>query len=290
MTTENKTHLKGALLSIAGFSLYAMGDAAFKYLGAYYSPANMMFYVSLFVVILLLAASPWLGGIKPTFQSKNIKLHLLRGVFIFCQAFLFVWSLQHLSMAKAYSIAFIAPFMTTLLSIPLLKENVKKRQWLAIGAGFVGILVILRPGFIPLEPATFALIGAALFFSLANLTVRYLRHENETMLAWGLLPQITICTLAIIASLHNFIVPDPAHLGYLLFIGITSGAGIICLSLSFVNAPASIAAPFQYVQILWAILLGYLIFGDVLDIWTAIGVSVIILSGIWLIRNTKENG
>lgn len=275
---------KGILLSLLGFTLLSFGDATIKYLSSYYSTYSLVFYNSIFGLLVLLLLSPWLGGIKNTLKDSRIKLHLLRGVLVFVQLTLIVYAFSHLPLAKAYAIAFIAPVFSALLAIPLLKDHLNWRHVLCIAAGFSGVLVILRPGLIPLELASIAALLSALFFSLVNITARYMRNSTHTLMSWAFYPHVVI-----IAILLLFFIDDLQWLRiedgfYLFFMGSVSALGGISLARAFAHARTATAASFHYVQMLWGVALGYFIFGDTIDLWTAIGAAVIIASGLWLIR------
>ncbi len=275
---------KGILLSLFGFSLLSFGDVIIKYLSSYYTTYSLVFYNSLFGLLVLLLLSPWLGGIKNTLKDKRYKLHLLRGVLIFVQLSLIVYSFSHLPLAKAYAIAFIAPIFSALLAILLLKDHLNWRHIAGIVVGFIGVLVILRPGIIPLEQASLAALLSALFFSLVNITARYMRNTTHTLMSWSFYPHLVIIAISLIFFSNELQWLRPEDSGYLLFMGGVSALGGICIARAFAFANTATAASFHYVQMLWGVGLGYLIFGDLVDLWTAVGAVVIIASGLWLIR------
>jgi drug/metabolite transporter (DMT)-like permease len=251
-TGAKQSHIKGIGLSAAAFSLFSLGDAAYKYLTPFYSTYVLIFYVSFFGSLLFLAVSPWMGGVRRAVAGKNFRLHVLRGVVLYFQVMLFVIGLAALPMASAYALVFAAPFIAAVLSIVLLGERAGWKQWLVIAAGFSGVLVILRPGLVPVQPASLALIGSAFLFSLSNILARRMgRNGGNTLLAWGLVPEMTICLCALATFIPFFTVPAPAHLLLLLYIAATAIGGMICISVAFASAPAAVAAPFHYIQIVW---------------------------------------
>lgn len=278
------TAAKGIILSLLGFSLLSFGDATIKYLSSYYNTYSLVLYNSLFGLIVLLLLSPWLGGIKNTLKDTRIKLHLLRGGLVFVQLSLIVYAFSQLPLAKAYAISFIAPMFSALLAIPLLKDKVTWRHGLGIMLGFAGVLVILRPGLIPLEMASLAALTSALFFSLINIIARYMRDTNHTLLSWAFYPHLVIISILLLVFMDELQGPRLQDLGYLAFMGGVSAFGAICIARAFAHARTATAASFHYVQMLWGALLGYFIFGDRIDVWTAVGAVVIIGSGLWLMR------
>ncbi len=275
---------KGILLALLGFSLLSFGDATIKYLSRYYLTYSLVLYNSVFGLLLLLLLSPWLGGIKNTLKDKRIKLHLLRGGLVFVQLLLIVYAFTQLPLAKAYAISFVAPMFSALLAIPLLKDKLSGKHMMIIGIGFVGVLIILRPGLIPLEMASLAALISALFFSLVNITARYMRDSQHTLLSWAFYPHLVIISILLLFFWPELQLPRLQDLPYFVFMGGVSTFGAISLARAFAHARMATAASFHYVQMLWGILLGYFIFGDTVDLWTGVGAVVIIASGLWLMR------
>ncbi|ALP51763.1 hypothetical protein Tel_00630 [Candidatus Tenderia electrophaga] len=284
MTDNTHSAAKGIVLSLLGFSLLSFGDTTIKYLSSYYSTYSIVFYNSLFGLIVLLLLSPWLGGIKNTLKDGRRGLHVLRGVLVFAQLSLIVYAFTQLSLATAYAMAFMAPIFSALLGIPLLKDRVSLRHVLAIVLGFAGVLIILRPGLIPLEPASLAALASALFFSLVNITARYMRDSNHTLLSWAFYPHLVIIAILMLVFFDKLQGPRLQDLGYLAFMGGVSAFGAIAIARAFAHARTATAASFHYVQMVWGVVLGYFFFGDRIDLWTAVGALVIIASGLWLMR------
>lgn len=275
---------KGIILSLLGFSLLSFGDAAIKYLSSYYTTYSLVLYNSLFGLLVLLLLSPWLGGIKNTLKDSRITWHLLRGALVFVQLSLIVYSFSHLPLAKAYAIAFVAPLFSALLAIPLLRDRLGWHHVIGMGVGFLGVLTVLRPGIIPMELASIAALLSALFFSLVNITARHMRSSTHTLMSWSFYPHLVIIAISLLIFNSELQWLRQVDVGYLLFMGTVSALGGICLARAFAYANTATAASFHYVQMLWGVGLGYFIFGEMIDFWTAIGAVVIIVSGIWLIR------
>ena len=285
------TNMKGIILSASGFTIWALGDALIKHLTGFYSVSAIVFYNACIVTLLFLAAAPWLGGLKQTFRTKKMKLHLLRGFLFFLQIAFVIYGFSQMSMAKTYAIVFSSPFIASILSIPLLGEKITVKQWLAIALGFCGVLIVLRPGIIPLDMAALSVLAGALVFSLTNIIVRIIEkpgENSETMISWGLLPELVVLTCAFLMFLPQFALPAAEHIVMFILLAMTSAVGMIMISFAFRLAAPAVAAPFHYVQMLWGVVLGYLVFGDVLDFWTGLGASVIIASGLWLIWQEKN--
>lgn len=275
---------KGIALALLGFSLLSFGDTTIKYLSSYYNTYSLVFYNSLFGLAVLLLLSPWLGGVKATLHDPRVALHLLRGVLVFVQLSLIVYAFGRLPLAEAYSIAFVAPMFSALLAVPLLGDRLDWRHVMVILAGFAGVLVILRPGLIPFEFASLAALLSALFFSLANITARYMRNTRHTLLSWAFYIHLVILSILVLGFRDELQWLRLADFGYLLFMGGVSAFGGICLARAFAHGHTAVVASFHYSQMVWGVVLGYLIFDDVMDLWSAVGMTIIVASGLWLTR------
>jgi drug/metabolite transporter (DMT)-like permease len=279
--------IKGIILAIAGFALLSAGDACAKILAEDNSIFEISWFFALTGLFVLAAASPWLGGIRKSVFTPKWKLQLFRATLGLGITLLAIYGFSQLSMAKVYTLFFCAPFFTSIISIPLLKEHVGLHRWLAIIAGFSGVLIALRPGVIPLDMASTGILIAAMLFSIVNLMVRIIGGD-ETPLSFSLYPMILRTLVLAPAVMFPFIdIPGPGELALYLFGGLCMSLGIVCMAMGFRYAPASVAAPFHYTQMIWGILLGYYIFGDMPDIWTLAGAAIVIASGLYLIH--REN-
>lgn len=281
-------NLKGMLLSLAGFSLWATGDAVVKYLSAFYSIPVLIFYNVLISCSVLACASLWTGRLERAFKSEKRRLYLLRGLIIFLQMTLAIYAFSHMSLALTYAIVFSTPFITALLARALLGDRITVRQCMTIIAGFCGVLVILRPGLVPLGLPVLAALASSVCFACSNILARYAGSQKDAPLAMILLPQMVVLACAAIPFTFDPVLPAPAHWPHLLYFGLSSGAGMFCMSLGFIKARPALAAPFHYVQMLWGVGLGYVFFGDTLDLWTGIGAAIVIASGLFLIIREQD--
>lgn len=289
MLSNLSRSVAGVLLALVGFSLLSFGDATIKFLSSYYSSYSLVFYNSVFALIILLLLSPWLGGVRDTLRDKRIRWHLLRSVLVFAQLSLIVYAFSQLPLAKAYAIAFVAPAFSALLAIPLLGDRLSWRHVTGIACGFLGVLVILRPGMIPLDYAAIAALLSALFFALVNITARYMRDSKHTLLSWAFYPHVLIMLLSPLLFAEHLQWLRVQDIGYLAFMGGASAFGGIFLARAFAYAHTAVAASVHYVQMLWGVLLGFILFGDVIDQWTLMGAVIIISSGLWLIWCARKD-
>ena len=227
------------------------------------------------------------------FFKKNLtwttqpKLQTLRGLLLFCANIFFFYSISVISMAKALTLAFVAPLITTALSPFLLKEKVGLRRWSAVIIGFIGSLIVIRPGFLDFNLATIAGLGTGFFYGLYLIVTRKL-HTSDS-------PLLTLLLTGVVGLIiGSFIVPfvwiDLSLHQWLLLalMGIFACVGHFFLILSLKYADASKLAPFGYFEIVTNVMLGYYFFGDFPSQWTWTGLAIIICSGVYVsIRERK---
>ena len=215
--------------------------------------------------------------------SENPKLQILRGLTLFSANICFFYSISVISMAKALTLAFVAPLVTTAISPFFLKEKVGLRRWGAVLVGFIGCLVVIRPGFLEFNLATISAVVTGCFYGIYVVITRKL-HSTDN-------PLLTLLLTGIVgAIIASFLVPvvwiNPTFIqwSWLAVMGIFACLGHILLILSLRYADASKLAPFGYFEIITNIILGYYFFSDFPDKWTFLGLSIIISSGIYIFR------
>ena len=215
--------------------------------------------------------------------SENPKLQILRGITLLSANICFFYSISIISMAKALTLAFIAPLVTTALSTIILGENVGIKRWSAVIVGFIGTLVVIRPGLIEFNLATLAALGTGFFYGVYLIITRKLHTVDNPLLTL----LITGVVGAIISSLFVPIIwinLSQSQWLWLALMGIFACLGHLLLIYSLRYADASKLAPFGYFEIVTTIILGYYFFQDFPDIWTFTGLFIIISSGVYVFK------
>ena len=215
--------------------------------------------------------------------SENPKLQILRGLALFSANICFFYSISVISMAKALTLAFVAPLVTTAISPFFLNEKVGLRRWAAVLVGFIGCLVVIRPGFLEFNLATIAAVVTGCFYGIYVVITRKL-HSTDNPLLTLLLTGIVGAIIASFLVPLVWINPTFTQWSWLALMGIFACLGHILLILSLRYADASKLAPFGYFEIITNIILGYYFFSDFPDKWTFLGLSIIISSGIYIFR------
>lgn len=215
-----------------------------------------------------------------SFFVRSPLLQLARGLCLVCSSLFFVLGIRDIGLAEATAIGFIGPIMVTLLAVPLLGERVDARRWLALGAGMLGVLIVLRPGTGAFQPeGIYRLVSAAFWACGTILTRRMTATERaETTMFWSAVSGLAV--LSAVIPFH-FVPPTATQLWLSLAQGLLSSAGQWLVILSLRYSPASTLAPFSYAQLLWTTIAGYLAFAALPDRYTILGAAIIVASGLY---------
>lgn len=290
---ETAHYSKEILISFIGFTSWSFSDALIRSLNAY--PTVLIACVSTSIsTILLCLFSQKLGGFYDTFSKPQLKLRILRGAIIACCTIFAYITFSNLDLATAYALIFIAPFLSSIISVILNRESVTAQSWLVIFTGFTGMLIILRPGLIPLSIGTISALLSATFFSLGFVLTRYIKKENQTFLSMAFFQYIIVSLLTVIPAYQAYNALDPSlifgvqQFFITLGVSLTALIGALMISTAYSRAPTALVAPIHYVQILWGTLLGAIFFTEYPDFWTIVGGSIIVAGGLMLIGFNKK--
>ncbi|MDP6389922.1 MAG: DMT family transporter [Alphaproteobacteria bacterium] len=278
---------KGIALMLSGGLFLTMNDSIAKWLTGDYPVGEVLALRGIFVFIPI-ALLAWRNGGLTALRINWWRGHAARAGFMMASSFLFVTGLTKLPLADAIAFAFTGPLVLTALAMPLLGERVGWRRWLAVLAGFLGILVMLRPGTEAIRWAALFPIGATICGALRDiLTRRMTLHESSTaILMTGTSGVILagLCTLP-----FGWKLPTPGDFGMMALSGCLVGAAHFMVIESFRNAEATLVAPFKYFTMVWAVVLGFVIWGDLPNAATLAGVSLVIGSGVYILhRETRR--
>ncbi|SFD97992.1 DMT family transporter [Roseivivax sediminis] len=282
-------HTQGILLMCFGVACLSANDAIAKTLTAGYSPLQILFLRNLIALPVTIAITLVMGG-PSALRSHRPLAHLLRGALWVVAAMMFFTSFIYLGLAEATALIFGAPFFITLISGLFLGEEVGWRRWLAVLAGFVGVLVVIRPGGAAFQPVSLLPVATALVYALLMLSARWVDRRESV---WTLLVYLTGAG-ALLSALVVPFVWVPVRAGDLwLFAGIAlfGTAGMTMMTQAFRIAPAVVVAPLDYTALLWATLFGWLIWRDSPDAMTVVGAAIIIASGVFtILREHRQAG
>lgn len=271
------------LYAAFGFSSFAIGDAAYKWLAQFHSVAISAFYGALVAFVILMIFQKPLGGVQNLAKSPFLKWQLLRGSLIIGQFFFLILAMKTMSMASIYTIVFCAPLIATLLARLLFKDAFDLTHLGIILLGFVGVVIALNPQDIELGLGQIYAFLSACFLALANITSRKINADEDIPLSFTIYG--VVGTLILSPFLAGFSLPFPplSHVPIFMIAALGGSIGMYCLGLAFSKGSTSVVAPFNYIQLVWGILFGALIFGDPPHLHTLIGAAFVIAAGFILI-------
>lgn len=266
---------------LAATLLFSLSDTMAKYI-TQGVPAVQLATIR-YVVFVLMAASPLLRSRRLSMRSRRPMLQVLRGVSVVGSALCFILSLAHLPIAEATAINFITPLLITALAVPVLGEVVRPQGWMAVLVGFVGMLVVVRPGVHGLQPAALLVLLSSLCWSVAMLATRQLAgiDRSGVTLLWTAVTGLVL----LMAVLPFFLAPMTWPLvGLSVALGALASAGQWLAVLAYRHARATALAPLGYAQLIWSSVLGLLVFGAVPDRWVLVGAAIIAISGVSIVH------
>ncbi len=272
---------QSAAFALLAFGTFATHDAVIKYLGNTYSVFQIIFFSVLFAflpVTLMLTADRSHANLRPVhpWMVAMRTATMMGGMACAFYAF------TALPLAETYALLFATPLLITALSVPLLGEVVRFRRWIAVIVGLIGVLIVLRPGYSALNLGHLAALGAAVCSAFSAIVIRKIGSEERSAV------MILYPMLANILAM-SFVMPfvyrpvELIDLSLLAAVGVMATAAQLLIIGAYRRAPAVIVAPFQYSQMLWAVLYGFLFFQDIPDKWVGIGAAVIIASGLFVL-------
>lgn len=282
--------LRGALLGAAAMGIFACYDLAIKFLGTAYHPFQIMFFTGLAAVPFIILQLVWAREVGD-YRPKLPRLTAARCAVALLQGGLGTYVFTALPIAQAYAVFFTMPLMIALLGAWTLNEPIRPASLIAILVGFAGVLVALNPfaaGAPPLEIAHLLAVGAAIAGAL-NFVI--MRKTAPIERAAVLIIYPTLSQLAVVALALPFVYqPMPiAHHMLTWVMAVFGIGGTYVIVAAYAAAPAAVVAPMQYTQIIWASIGSYLIFGEVVTPVMALGIAVIIASGVYLLVTTKDD-
>jgi drug/metabolite transporter (DMT)-like permease len=273
--------LRGILLIVAAVSTFAVMDTTAKYLSRTY-PVPAVVWARYFVqaIFMLIVLGPRLK--LDLLRTHRPRLQILRGITLALATALFFSALSLMPIAEASAITFVSPLLLTALSVLLLRERVPPVAWVAVAAGFVGVLIIIRPGGAVFSFAAVLPLMTACCFAGYQIMTRQLAGVDSsfTTLFYAALVGTVLTSLVVPFFWHP---PETVLHGLLfLMLGVLGAVGHFVLIRAFHHAPASVLAPFVYSQLVAVLLLGYAVFGEFPDQWSLVGMAIIVASGVFI--------
>lgn len=292
---------KGIFYLCAGLFIFSFQDVIIKQLSANYPVHELVFVRGLVATPLLLLLVHFESGFA-SLRTDHVMLHIVRSLLMFCSYLFFYLAIAAIPITEAISLFFTAPLFITAMAVPFLGEKVGLRRWLGVIVGFIGVLIMMRPGVGTFEPALILALLSAFTYSTSQLLSRRLGMTDpaSTMAFYtamiftyvGGLMGLTIHLTGFAPSDHPSLefllkpwkMPDGLEFAMMFVIGLISAMGFYLLSQAYRIGTANTVAPFEYTSMLWAVILTYLVWGVTPDLYTLVGALVIVAAGIYVLN------
>jgi drug/metabolite transporter (DMT)-like permease len=284
-----RARLTGIALMCGAVGCFSFLDADAKYLGRHMDVLEVVWARYTFGFVLALV---WTNPLNRPgmLHSARPALQIGRSTLLLGSTVLNFFAIKYLQLDQALTITFSTPFIVAALAGPVLGEWVGPRRWAAIGVGFLGVLVVARPGFNAIHPAALLSAGGALCYATYALATRILARTDstETTLFYSNLVGAVVMLPVVLAVWST---PDSFLIGLLMLAaGALASLGHYLLIFAHRLAPASVLSPFIYSQLAWTVALGYVVFADVPNRWTMAGAGVVVASGLYLLHRERIRG
>lgn len=278
---ESRLGILWALASVAGYSTM---DAIAKELTQTLPLAEIV--LARFAIPLLIVAIVLNRRLPEHFVSPRSGLQLLRGAMLIASTVFFYAGVSVLPLAEATAITFVGPPLITALSVPFLGERVGVRRWVGVAVGFVGMLIIVRPGMGVMAWAALLPIGAATCYAFNQILTRKLRAAARpfTTALWTLALGSALATMA---APFTWVAPPPETWALAILLGVIAIGADFAIIKAVTLAPVSVIAPLSYLPLVFATIFGYVFFGDWPDVWTFVGAFIIVASGLYIFHRER---
>jgi drug/metabolite transporter (DMT)-like permease len=283
--TPSAAHLAGIGMMLLGIVLYVANDVLGKWLVATYGVGQILLIRS---CAGLLMTSPLLlrQGVVPLLRPPRRPLHLLRVLFSTAEVVCFYWAVVYLPLADTVTYYMAAPIYVTALAGPLLGEQVGWRRWLAVAAGFAGVVVALDPSGTGTAWTSLIPLAGSLCFALLVIVSRLLRGTSDTVLVtWQTLGSLAA---GLVLAPFHWVTPTARDVALMAGLGVVATLAHFAVNRSLKLAPAAVVVPYQYTQIAWAVVFGFLAFGDVPARHVVLGSGIIIAAGLYIFVREQQ--
>ena len=271
---------------VAGMAMLASLDAVGKLATQTYPVSQVLFLRFAVFLAFALALAARRGGVRPILRTRNWRLQLFRSLLLGLEMWLFVYAISKLPLADVHAVAAVSPLIATALAVPLLGERVGPWRWAAVMLGFVGTLVVIRPGIGVFGPLTVLPLVAAFAWAYYQLLLRRLREDPpETTLLYTAIVGFAVWSTTVPFA---WVPPDAYGWALLCAVGILGVTTHGLLILAAREAPAALLQPFNYTLLVWATLWGWVGFGAFPDSSTIAGASIVVSSGLFTIWRERR--
>lgn len=267
----------GMVVALVGMLLFALNDTMGKWLVASYTVGQVVLIRSI-AALAVLAPFLWATGLRPLFAVERPGLQLLRAILSSAEVFAFYFAVSSLPLADVMTYWLASPLYVAVLAPFLLGERVGALRWAAILLGFLGVVIALNPSGAALSPAALISVVGSMSLAFMMLTGRFLRGTPDTVLVFW--QTLSAAMAGLIAIPMGWQPVAPSDLWLLLLLGVVAMLAHVLINRALKLADAAVVAPIQYTLLFWAVIFGYIVFGDIPSPAMAIGAALIVASGL----------
>jgi len=277
----------GITLVVSAMFIFSLQDAVTKSLAVTYSAPQILWVRYVFYVFFALALCARKRPLRECLKSEVPWLQICRSLLILAEIGMFIVTIRYLSLAEMHALLATFPLMVTAIAAIFLKEPVGIRRWGAVFIGFLGVLVILRPGLTAIQPAALLALVTALMFAGYNVMTRLVSRydDGETSTVY-----MAVVGVVVLTAIGPFFwqTPTLSDWGWLFALSISAAIGHLLLIKALEAAPASTLQPFNYTLLVFATIVGYIFFDSLPDFWTVIGAVIVVGSGLYTIYRERR--
>jgi len=280
------TVARGIAFALFAWLLFASMDAGSKLLAEGYSIIQILWVRFLSQAVI----AGWLAGrhgLVAGLRTRHVWLQSLRSLILVVEIGLFILAITVLPLANAHAILAVTPLLVTALSVPILGERVGWRRWSAIGVAFLGMLIILRPGFGAMQPMALVALSCAVMFATYQVLTRMVGRDDPPMTTLFYTALVGAVGLSLIGPLY-WDWPDAGGWALFAMVAGLGSSGHFMLIKALQLAPASVLQPFSYTVLVWATIVGFVVFGSLPDWPTVLGASIIVASGLYALYRERK--
>ncbi|MDH3317137.1 MAG: DMT family transporter [Gammaproteobacteria bacterium] len=270
---------RGCLYMLASTVFFASMHAFVRFISAEIHPFEVTFFRNLFGFV---ALTPWLviHGLEPL-RTRRFGLHFARAGTNVVAMLMFFMALSMSPMVQVQALAFTAPLFTTVLAALILKEDVRIRRWMATLVGFIGALIIIRPGFQPIDAGALLTVASAAVWAFTMIIIKQLSRTDSAFTITAYMV-ILMTPMSLVAAAPVWSWPNLEQLGWLAACGITGTVAQLLMAQAFRSADASVVLPLDFMKVVWGAIIAWLWFSEVVGIWTWIGALIIFIGASYI--------
>jgi len=275
-------NLRGICFMVAAVGAFSVMDALIKWLSPTFPVMQILLFRAAFALVPIVLLISRLGGLS-ALRTQNYAGHLGRSLLTTLALIGFIYAFGQMPLADVVAIGFSAPLFITALSLPMLGERVGTRRWAAVLAGFIGVIIMVRPGAGVFDQVALVALAATVCYALGIISIRLL-NRTETTAALAFYVNVNSLLAALLAVPFGFVWPTWMQAAELIAVGLIGGLAQLLLTIAYRLAPVAVVAPFDYTAMLYVVLFGYIFFGDLPDKSLIMGAVIVIGSGLYILH------